>query len=78
MLLQKRMEGFGDKTKIGLLREKPEKYVFGKPLDWLCSQRTWVLWSDLASNHYFEDCNVHGELLLPNLCVCVCVCEKLR
>ena len=31
MLLQKRMEGFGDKTKIGLLREKPEKSVFAKP-----------------------------------------------
>ena len=38
----------------------------GSLLDSLCSQRTWVLLSDLASNHCFQDCTHLGELLPPH------------
>lgn len=57
---QNMMEGLWDKTKAGLLREQPENHIFGTFREagidlGLYSQRTWVLESDLASNHCFNN-----------------------
>lgn len=59
-------EGLWDNTKVGLLREWPENHIFGTSQEalmvpGLCSQITWVLESDLISNHCFGNL---GKLLL--------------